>query len=132
VITAGNFRSRCRPGTWCPPLLCGNAVVWKPAEYAAASARATRRAGWRAGVPAGVLNLVFADGPATYDGLEQALPRAWWTRSAHRVQRGGSADRRAVRPHLQSPCLELGGKNPMVVTPDAELDLAVEGALFSG
>ena len=34
--------------------------------------------------------------------------------------------------HLQSPCLELGGKNPMVVTPDADLDLAVEGALFSG
>jgi aldehyde dehydrogenase (NAD+) len=34
--------------------------------------------------------------------------------------------------HLQSPCLELGGKNPMVIAPDAELDLAVEGALFSG
>ncbi len=34
--------------------------------------------------------------------------------------------------HLQSPCLELGGKNPMVVTPSADLDLAVEGALFSG
>jgi aldehyde dehydrogenase (NAD+) len=34
--------------------------------------------------------------------------------------------------HLQSPCLELGGKNPMVIAPDAELDLAVRGALFSG
>jgi alpha-ketoglutaric semialdehyde dehydrogenase len=34
--------------------------------------------------------------------------------------------------HLQSPCLELGGKNPLVVMPDADLDLAVEGALFSG
>jgi aldehyde dehydrogenase (NAD+) len=34
--------------------------------------------------------------------------------------------------HLQSPCLELGGKNPMVVMPDADLELAVEGALFSG
>ena len=34
--------------------------------------------------------------------------------------------------HLQSPCLELGGKNPLVVMDDAELDLAVEGALFSG
>ncbi len=34
--------------------------------------------------------------------------------------------------HLQTPCLELGGKNPMVVTEDADLDLAVEGALFSG
>ena len=34
--------------------------------------------------------------------------------------------------HLQSACLELGGKNPMVVMPDADLDLAVEGALFGG
>jgi aldehyde dehydrogenase (NAD+) len=34
--------------------------------------------------------------------------------------------------HLQSPCLELGGKNPMVVTPSADIALAVEGALFGG
>ena len=34
--------------------------------------------------------------------------------------------------HLQNPCLELGGKNPLVVMDDADLDLAVEGALFSG
>src|SRR5207248_2600221 len=34
--------------------------------------------------------------------------------------------------HLQSPTLELGGKNPLVVMPDADLDLAVEGAVFSG
>ncbi len=34
--------------------------------------------------------------------------------------------------HLQSACLELGGTNPMVVTPSADIDLAVQAALFSG
>jgi len=133
VITAGNFPVAVPSWYLVPALLCGNAVVWKPAEYAAASARAFAELAWRAGVPAGVLNLVFADGPATYDGLEQSLV-------AGLVQKVGFTGSSAVGArigelcgrHLQSPCLELGGKNPMVIAPDAELDLAVEGALFSG
>ena len=133
VITAGNFPVAVPSWYLVPALLCGNAVVWKPAEYAAASARALAELAWRAGVPAGVLNLVFADGPATYDGLEQALAsgvvdKVGFTGSSAVGARIGELCGR----HLQSPCLELGGKNPMVVTPDAELDLAVEGALFSG
>jgi len=133
VITAGNFPVAVPSWYLVPALLCGNAVVWKPAEYASASARAFAELAWRAGVPAGVLNLVFADGPATYDGLEQSLV-------AGLVQKVGFTGSSAVGSrigelcgrHLQSPCLELGGKNPMVIAPDAELDLAVEGALFSG
>jgi aldehyde dehydrogenase (NAD+) len=133
VITAGNFPVAVPSWYLVPALLCGNAVVWKPAEYASASARAFAELAWRAGVPAGVLNLVFADGPATFDGLEQAL-------AAGLVDKVGFTGSTAVGArigelcgrHLQSPCLELGGKNPMVVTPDAQLDLAVEGALFSG
>jgi aldehyde dehydrogenase (NAD+) len=84
-------------------------------------------------VPAGVLNLVFADGASTYNGLEQALAagvvdKVGFTGSSAVGVRIGELCGR----HLQSPCLELGGKNPMVIAPDAELDLAVEGALFSG
>jgi aldehyde dehydrogenase (NAD+) len=116
-----------------PALLCGNAVVWKPAEYASASARALAELVWRAGFPAGVLNLVVADGQSTFDGLASAL-------SAGAVDKVGFTGSSAVGTRigelcgrfLQSPCLELGGKNPMVVAPDASLDLAVEGALFSG
>ena len=48
-------------------------VVWKPAEYAAASAMALFELIQAAGLPEGVLNIVFADGPATFDGLEQSL-----------------------------------------------------------
>jgi acyl-CoA reductase-like NAD-dependent aldehyde dehydrogenase len=56
VITAGNFPVAVPSWYLVPALLCGNAVVWKPAEYAAASARAFAELMWRAGVPAGVLN----------------------------------------------------------------------------
>ena len=133
VITAGNFPVAVPSWYIVPALLCGNAVVWKPAEYAAACADAFYEIFAHAGVPAGVLNVVYADGPDTYDGLERAL-------SDGLVQKVGFTGSTAVGSrigelcgrHLQTPCLELGGKNPMVVTEDADLDLAVEGALFSG
>lgn len=133
IITAGNFPVAVPSWYLVPALLCGNAVVWKPAEYAAASARAFAELVWRAGLPDGVLNLVVANGQSTFDGLEQALraglvDKVGFTGSSAVGTRIGELCGR----HLQSPCLELGGKNPMVVTPDAALDLAVEGALFSG
>lgn len=133
VITAGNFPVAVPSWYLVPALLCGNAVVWKPAEYAAAAARALAELAWRAGVPAGVLNLVYADGESTFTGLETALrdgtvDKVGFTGSSAVGTRVGELCGR----HLQNPCLELGGKNPMVVAPDADLDLAVEGALFSG
>ncbi|MEU4832495.1 aldehyde dehydrogenase family protein [Streptosporangium sp. NPDC023615] len=133
VITAGNFPVAVPAWYLVPALLCGNAVVWKPAEYAAASAHALYRLFAAAGLPDGVLNLVLADGATTFEGLETALAEG----TVHKVGFTGSTEvGRAVGElcgrHLQSPCLELGGKNPMVVMPDADLDLAVEGALFAG
>ncbi|GAA0369512.1 aldehyde dehydrogenase family protein [Microbispora corallina] len=133
IVTAGNFPVAVPSWYLVPALLCGNAVVWKPAEYAAASAHALYRLFAAAGLPDGVLNIVFADGPATYEGLDRALGEGTVQKVGFT---GSSAVGRAVGElcgrHLQSPCLELGGKNPMVVMPDADLDLAVEGALFAG
>ncbi|GAA3168064.1 aldehyde dehydrogenase family protein [Planomonospora alba] len=133
VVTAGNFPVAVPSWYLVPALLCGNAAVWKPAEYAAASAQALYRLFAAAGLPDGVLNLVLADGAQTYAGLEAALAEG----TVHKVGFTGSSEvgRRIGElcgRHLQSPCLELGGKNPMVVMPDADLDLAVEGALFAG
>ncbi|GAA4226212.1 aldehyde dehydrogenase family protein [Actinomadura meridiana] len=133
VITAGNFPVAVPSWYIVPALLCGNTVVWKPAEYAAACAEAFYEVFAHAGVPDGVLNVVHADGPETYRGLERALgeglvDKVGFTGSTEVGSRIGELCGR----HLQSPCLELGGKNPMVVTEDAELPLAVEGALFSG
>src|SRR5215211_2898766 len=133
VITAGNFPVAVPSWYLVPALLCGNAVVWKPAECAPATAEALAQLCWHAGLPDGVLNLVQADGPATFDGLAAALEaglvdKVGFTGSTEVGRRIGERCGR----HLQVPCLELGGKNPLVVMPDAELDLAVEGALFSG
>jgi aldehyde dehydrogenase (NAD+) len=133
IITAGNFPVAVPSWYVVPALLCGNAVVWKPAEYSAASARAFYDIFTSAGLPEGVLNIVFADGERTFEGLEQALAerlvdKVGFTGSTAVGVRIGELCGR----HLQTPCLELGGKNPMVVTEDADLDLAVQGALFAG
>ncbi|HET7014627.1 MAG TPA: aldehyde dehydrogenase family protein [Streptosporangiaceae bacterium] len=134
VITAGNFPVAVPSWYLIPALLCGNAVVWKPAEYSAACGAALFDLIVRGGgLPDGVLNLVLADGQATYAGLEQALAhgcvdKVGFTGSTAVGVKIGELTGR----HLQSACLELGGKNPMVVTPSAELDLAVEAALFAG
>src|SRR3954465_4938458 len=133
IITAGNFPVAVPSWYLVPALLCGNTVVWKPAEYAAASAQAMAELFLHGGLPDGVLNVVQCEGPVAFDGLEQALgeglvDKVGFTGSSEVGRKVGELAGR----HLQSPCLELGGKNPLVVMPDANLDLAVEGALFSG
>src|SRR4051812_9800567 len=133
IVTAGNFPVAVPAWYLVPAIVCGNAVVWKPAEYAAALGDAMGRLVLAGGLPPGVLNVVHADGQATFAGLERALDeqlvdKVGFTGSTGVGRRIGELCGR----HLQSPCLELGGKNPLVVMPDADLELAVEGALFSG
>jgi aldehyde dehydrogenase (NAD+) len=133
IVTAGNFPVAVPSWYLVPALLCGNTIVWKPAEYAAATAEAFAQLILHAGVPHGAFQLVLADGPQTFSGIERALDegnldKVGFTGSSEVGRRIGELCGR----HLQSPCLELGGKNPLVVMPDADLDLAVEGALFSG
>jgi alpha-ketoglutaric semialdehyde dehydrogenase len=134
VITAGNFPVAVPSWYIVPALLCGNTVVWKPAEYSAATAAAFHEIFIRGGgLPDGVFNVVHADGEQTYAGLVAALEagtidKVGFTGSSAVGSKIGELTGR----HLQTACLELGGKNPLVVTPNADLDLAVEGALFSG
>jgi aldehyde dehydrogenase (NAD+) len=133
VITAGNFPVAVPSWYLVPALVSGNAVVWKPAEYTPAVAEAFAQLFLHGGLPGGVFNVVLADGPATFAGLELALgsglvDKVGFTGSSDVGRRIGELCGR----HLQSPCLELGGKNPLVIMPDADLDLAVEGCLFSG
>jgi acyl-CoA reductase-like NAD-dependent aldehyde dehydrogenase len=133
IVTAGNFPGAVPSWYLVPALLCGNAIVWKPAEYTAAIATAMTQIFHAGGVPKGVLNLVLADGPQTFAGLERALDQRLVDKVGFTGSSAVGAEIGALcGRNLQSPCLELGGKNPMVVMDDAELDLAVEGALFAG
>jgi alpha-ketoglutaric semialdehyde dehydrogenase len=134
VITAGNFPVAVPSWYIVPALLAGNTIVWKPAEYSAVSSAAFHELFVRGGgLPDGVFNVVHADGAATFSGLEQALEagvidKVGFTGSSAVGREIGALTGR----HVQTACLELGGKNPLLVTPSADLDLAVEGALFSG
>ena len=108
VITAGNFPVAVPSWYIVPALLCGNAVVWKPAEYSAAAAAAFHELFCRGGgLPPGVFNVVYADGQQTYAGLEQALDAGPGRQGRlHRLDRGRRADRRAGRP---APAVRLPG-----------------------
>jgi aldehyde dehydrogenase (NAD+) len=133
IITAGNFPVAVPSWYLVPAILCGNAVVWKPAEYAPALGDALANLFIAGGLPDGVFNLVQSDGPTAFEGLERALDeglvdKVGFTGSSPVGSKIGELTGR----HGQAACLELGGKNPLVVMPEADLDLAVEGALFSG
>src|ERR671914_1688063 len=124
VITAGNFPVAVPSWYLVPALLCGNAVVWKPAEYAPALGDAMVKVFHAGGVPPAVLNLVQAEGAETFAGLELALEQGLVDKVGFTGSSAvGSKIGELCGRHVQSPCLELGGKNPMVVMPDADLDL---------
>src|ERR671933_909609 len=73
IITAGNFPVAVPSWYMIPALTCGNAVVWKPAEYSPAIGDALAQLFIAGGLPEAALNMVLADGPTTYDGLGRAL-----------------------------------------------------------
>ncbi len=133
IITASNFPTAVPSWYIVPALLTGNTVVWKPAETAGAVATAMTALFHAGGVPQDVLKCVIADGPTT----SAALPRMLEQKYVQKVGfTGSTAIGRSIGElcgrYLQSATLELGGKNPMIIMPDADIDLAVEGALFAG
>src|SRR5919202_5737541 len=95
IITAGNFPVAVPSWYLVPPILCGNAVVWKPAEYAPAIAEAMAELFLHGGLPDGVLNLArHRDRPRC---RARRVPRATHPRGAERPRRGPHA-RRPLRP----------------------------------
>lgn len=131
-ITAGNFPVAVPSWYFVPALLCGNTCVWKPSEDTPETSLAFYKLLAAAGLPKGVFNIVFGTGTTTGAALtelvdEGLIDKVGFTGSTEVGRKIGEICGR----NLQVPCLELGGKNPLVVAPDANLDMAVNGALWA-
>ena len=114
-----------------PALLCGNAVVVKSHELTPYTAVAFGQLLKDAGLPAGLYSAVQGMGPQVGAPLVQdnRIGVVSFTGSSHTgklIQQGVSE-----RPVLAKVCLELGGKNPLVVCDDADIALAAELAVAS-
>lgn len=109
------------------PLVAGNTVVVKPSEHTSLSA--LRLAELAEGVlPPGVLTVITGLGDEAGDALV-THPEVRRLAFIGSVEIGRAIQRRAAEHVVKTVTLELGGKNPLVILPDADLDLAVEGAL---
>lgn len=127
VITPWNFPIAIPAWKMAPALVAGDTVVFKPASQAPATGLELVKALAEAGLPAGVLNAVV--GPGAEVG--QALLEAEGVRAISFTGSTATGTRLyedATRRGLRCQC-EMGGKNPLVVLADADLDLAVEIAL---
>jgi aldehyde dehydrogenase (NAD+) len=128
LITPWNFPLAIPTWKLFPALLCGNTVILKPAEDTPHTAVKFFEILEKAGVPPGVVNLVHGRG-------EQAGAALVRHPDVKLVSFTGSASvgreiASLCGQHLKRVSLELGGKNAQVVMEDADLELALEGALW--
>src|SRR5436190_13185814 len=128
LITPWNFPMAIPSWKLIPALVCGNTVVIKPAEDTPLSTYNLVKACEEAGIPPGVVNLVTGYGETVGAALttHPALRLISFTGSTEtgRLVASACADRNAICS------LEMGGKNVIIVMDDADIDLAIEGAVW--
>jgi aldehyde dehydrogenase (NAD+) len=130
MITPWNFPMAIPSWKMIPALVSGNTVVLKPAEDTPLSSYHLVQVLTEAGVPHGVVNLVSGDGPNAGAPLTQhkEVPVISFTGSTA----VGRILAQACAPDFKHYSLEMGGKNIILVMEDANLDLAVDGAIWGG
>lgn len=133
VITPWNFPIAIPAWKIAPALCYGNTVVFKPAELVPGCAWALVDILQRAGLPKGVLNLVMGQGSVVGQAMleSKGIDAITFTGSVATGKRVAAA----CAEHMRKFQLEMGGKNPLVVLDDADLETAVDasvnGAFFS-
>lgn len=128
LITPWNFPMAIPSWKMMPALICGNTVVIKPAEDTPLSTINLVRAAEAAGVPPGVINVVVGTGesagaPLTTESDVRLVSFTGSTATGRKV-----AEVAARQGKICS--LEMGGKNVILILEDADLELAVEGAIW--
>src|SRR5256884_4520882 len=130
AITPWNFPIAIPAWKLCPALVCGNSVVLKPAEDTPLLAQRFVDVLHEAGLPEGVVQIVHGFGEEAGDALVRHpdVPVITFTGS----RETGVLVTKNAADQLKHVHLELGGKNAIIVMDHADLDLPVEGDLWSG
>ncbi|HEX8284878.1 MAG TPA: aldehyde dehydrogenase family protein [Pyrinomonadaceae bacterium] len=128
LVTPWNFPMAIPSWKLIPALVCGNTVVIKPAEDTPLSTYNLVKACEEAGIPPGVVNMVTGYGETAGAALvghrDVRLVSFTGSTEVGRIVASSCAERNAICS------LEMGGKNVIMVMEDADLDLAVEGAVW--
>src|ERR687887_635893 len=129
AITPWNFPIAIPSWKLAPALVCGNTVVLKPAEDTPLLAQRFVELLGEAGLPEGVVNVVHGYGETAGAALVRhpGVPVISFTGS----RETGIAVTKAAADFLKHVHLELGGKNAIIVLDDADLELAVDGIIWS-
>ena len=129
LITPWNFPIAIPAWKSMPALICGNTVVIKPAELTPLSVVMLAEAFEEAGVPKGVFNVVTGGGRAVGEPMTKH-PKVAVISFTGSTNVGRDINI-ACAPSFKRVHLEMGGKNVIMVMDDADLDLAVDGALWA-
>jgi aldehyde dehydrogenase (NAD+) len=130
TITPWNFPMAIPSWKIIPALVAGNTVVFKPAEDTPLSAHHFVRILHEAGVPPGVVNLVCGSGEAIGSALV-SHPDVSIVSFTGSTEVGRLINQEAASS-FKRISLEMGGKNALIVMEDADVDLAVDGAVWGG
>jgi alpha-ketoglutaric semialdehyde dehydrogenase len=130
LVTPWNFPIAIPAWKLSAALICGNTVILKPSSETPACAAALVEILAEAGIPPGVVNLITGPGETVGEALltHPGIDAASFTGSCA----AGERLEQLLAPLHRPLALEMGGKNAIIVMDDADLDLALEGALWGG
>lgn len=129
LITPWNFPVAIATWKSFPAIVAGNTFIWKPATETPMMAYEMAKIFEEVGLPEGVANIVFGSGSEVGTAMIEhpdvrVISFTGSTETGRHVAETGGR-------HLKKVSLEMGGKNAVIVMDDADIDLAVEGILWS-